>query len=76
MSPVHLARGDLLLGRGHGAQVEVLRPAHRARADDAGQRHRAVLHVAHAVELLLQDGGPAGTPGECEGGGAASVFLY
>jgi len=60
VSPVHLARGDLLLGQGHGAQVEVLRPAHRPGADDPGQRHRAVLQVAHAVELLLQDGGPAG----------------
>jgi len=60
VSPVHLAHRDLLLGRRHGAHAERL-GADGAGADDARQRHRAVLHPAHAVELLLKDGGPAGT---------------
>lgn len=59
VSSVHLARRDLLLGGWHGARVEGLGPD-RARTHDGGQCHRAVLHAAYAVELLLQDGGPDG----------------
>ena len=59
VASVHLPNQDLLLRRGHAANVEGLRPA-GARAHHGRQRHRAVLHLPGPVELLLQDGGPAG----------------
>ena len=65
VSPVHLAHGDLLLGRGHGAHAEGLGPD-GARADHPRQRHRAVLHPPHPVELLLEDGGPGRNTGRTQ----------
>lgn len=59
MSTVHLTHCDLLLSRWHGAHAERLR-ANRAGSDHPWQRYGAVLHPAHAVKLLLKDGGPAG----------------
>lgn len=57
VAAVHLTHGDLLLSGRHGAHAERL-GADGAGADHPRQRHRAVLHAAHAVKLLLQDGGP------------------
>lgn len=59
VASVHLPNHDLLLRRGHAANVEGLWPA-GARAHHGRQRHGAVLHLARPVELLLQDGGPVG----------------
>lgn len=59
MASVHLPNHDLLLRRGHAANVEGLWPA-GARAHHGRQRHGAVLHLTCPVELLLQDGGPVG----------------
>ena len=56
---MHLTHCDLLLSRGHGAHAKRL-GANGAGADHPRQRHRTVLRPAHAVKLLLEDGGPAG----------------
>lgn len=58
VAAVHLARGDLLLSRWHGAHTEQL-CADGAGSDHPRQRHRTMLNTAHAVKLLLQDGGPS-----------------
>ena len=55
---MHLPAGDVLLGLGHGAHLEVLWAA-GARAHDGGQGHRARLNPPHRVELLLHDRGPS-----------------
>lgn len=60
VSAVHLTHRDLLLGRWHGAHAERL-CANGAGTDHPRQRHRAMLHPAHTIKLLLKDGGPAGT---------------
>lgn len=60
MSSVHLASGDLLLGRRHDANVERLGAA-GARAHHGRQGHGAVLHLPGPVKLLLQDGGSGKT---------------
>ena len=60
VAAVHLPNHDLLLRGGHAANVEGLRPA-GAGAHHSRQRHRTMLHLPGAIELLLQDGGPAGT---------------
>ena len=54
MSPVHLATGNLLLGRWHAAHLEILR-TRGSRAHDGRQGHRAVLYFPHPVILLLKD---------------------
>lgn len=54
MSSVHLATGNLLLGRWHTAHLEILR-TRGARAHDGRQSHRAVLYLPHPVILLLKD---------------------
>lgn len=53
MPAVHLAAGDLQLGLGHGAHLEIL-GAPGPRAHDGRQGHRAQLRLANTVELLLQ----------------------
>lgn len=53
--PMHLATGDLLLGLGHGAHLEVLRPT-GTRPYDNREGHGAVLGFVQLVELLLQKG--------------------
>lgn len=64
VSSVHLATGDLLLGRWHAAHLEILRPRGSG-AHDSGQGHRAVLHLPHPVILLLQHCRPRrGHPGK------------
>lgn len=57
MSSVHLATGNLLLGRWHAAHLEILR-TRGSRAHDGGQGHRAMLYFPHPVILLLEDGRP------------------
>lgn len=52
---MHLATGNLLLGRWHAAHLEILR-TRGSRAHDGGQGHRAMLHFPHPVILLLEDG--------------------
>jgi hypothetical protein len=54
VSSVHLATGDLLLGRWHAPHLEILR-TRGSRAHDGWQSHRAVLHFPHSVVLLLKD---------------------
>lgn len=61
MSTVHLTHCDLLLSRWHGTHAKRL-GANGAGADHPWQRHRAVLHPADTVKLLLEDGGPASMP--------------
>lgn len=64
VSSVHLATGNLLLGRGHAAHLEILW-TRGSGAHDGGQGHRAVLHLPHPVVLLLKDCRPReGTHGE------------
>lgn len=67
MTAVHLPNHDLLLWGGHAANIEGLRPA-GARAHYRWQGHRTMFHLPGAIELLLQDGGPAGNRsfGHCE----------
>ena len=57
MSPVHLATGNLLLGRRHAAHLEVF-GTRGSGAHDGGQGHRAMLHLPHPVILLLKHSGP------------------
>lgn len=57
MSPVHLPCGDKLLRRGHGPHIEGVRAADGAGPNYSWERHGAVLHATHPVELLLQDSG-------------------
>lgn len=52
VSSVHLATGNLLLGRWHAAHLEILR-TRGSGAHDSRQGHRAVLHFPHPVILLL-----------------------
>lgn len=58
MSTVHLSHCDLLLRRWHCTHSKRL-CANGTGADHPWQRHGAVLHLAYAVKLLLQDCGPA-----------------
>lgn len=58
VSSVHLPCGDLLLRGGHRPRVVGVGASHRAGSNDARERHRAVFHAAHSIELLLQNCGP------------------
>lgn len=57
MSSVHLATGNLLLGRRHAAHLEIF-GTRGSGAHDGGQGHGAVLHLPHPVILLLKHSGP------------------
>ena len=57
MSSVHLATGDLLLGRWHAAHLEIL-GTRGSGAHDGGQGHGAMFHLPHPVILLLKHSGP------------------
>lgn len=57
MSSVHLATGNLLLGRWHTAHLKIPR-TRGSRAHDGRQGHRAMLHFTHSVILLLKDSRP------------------
>lgn len=55
VSSVHLPRGDLLLRRGHGADIVGVRATDRAGPYYTRQCDGAVLHTTYTIELLLQN---------------------
>lgn len=64
VSSVHLPRGDLLLRGGHRPHVVGVGASDGSGSNDTRQRHRAVLHAAHSIELLLQNCRPQGEENE------------
>ena len=54
---MHLATGNLLLGRWHAAHLEIFR-TRGSGAHDGRQGHGAMLHLPHPVILLLKHSGP------------------
>lgn len=74
VSSVHLPRGDLLLRRGHGADVVGVRAADGAGPYYTWKCHRSVLHTTHPVELLLQNGRPC--TGERERRRVSRLILF
>lgn len=58
VSSVHLPCGDLLLRGGHRPHVVGVGAPDGSGSNDTRQRHGAVLHAAHPIELLLQNCGP------------------
>lgn len=72
VSSVHLPRGDLLLRRGHGADVVGVRATDRAGPYYTRQCDGAMLHAAHPIELLLQNRRPC--TGEKETKSATHFF--
>lgn len=74
VSSVHLSCGDLLLRRGHGADVVGVGATDRAGPYYTRQCDGAVLHATHPIELLLQNCRPC--TGEKETKSATHIFSY